>query len=228
MSDKFRWLLVHNRPDEAKRALQIIRGTSLTPEYFEEEFVEMTRGIEEEKELASAGSFYDMFKGTDLRRSIICFGTILSHAAAGLWLIIGYGVGVLPKIIVLPPNMCLDVLFPNSWYQEALRSIHHLDLRKFRWCFDRPLLHNQGDWEKNFNAVWLCNGFALHVGHWHCKYRGWEFTTGRSSNRRIHGAVRFLLQRLFRHFELAHRYRGCELAAPCYHHWRGNWHQLLL
>jgi hypothetical protein len=67
----------------------------LTPEYFEEEYVEIARGIEEEKELASAGSFYDMFKGTDLRRSIICFGTILSHAAAGLWLIIGYGVSLL-------------------------------------------------------------------------------------------------------------------------------------
>jgi len=72
--------------------LQFIRGNSLTTEYFEEEFVEMNRGIEEEKELASAGSFYDMFKGSDLRRTIICFGTILSHAAAGLWLIIGYGV----------------------------------------------------------------------------------------------------------------------------------------
>lgn len=56
--------------------------------------MEMSRGIEEEKELASAGAFYDMFKGTDLRRTIICFGTILSHAAAGLWLIIGYGVSV--------------------------------------------------------------------------------------------------------------------------------------
>ncbi|EHY55066.1 hypothetical protein HRR83_005679 [Exophiala dermatitidis] len=86
-----RWLLVHNRPEQAKRALERIRGNSLAPEFLHEEFIEMQRGIEEEKELASSASVFDIFKGTDLRRTIICFGTILSHAGAGLWLIIGYG-----------------------------------------------------------------------------------------------------------------------------------------
>ncbi|KIW56339.1 hypothetical protein PV05_05005 [Exophiala xenobiotica] len=86
-----RWLLVHNRPEQAKRALERIRGNSLAPEYLQEEFVEMARGIDEEKELASSSSVLDIFKGTDRRRTIICLGTILSHAGAGLWLIIGYG-----------------------------------------------------------------------------------------------------------------------------------------
>lgn len=86
------WLLVHNRPEQAKRALERIRGNSLAPEYLQEEFVEMARGIDEEKELASSSSVLDIFKGTDRRRTIICLGTILSHAGAGLWLIIGYGV----------------------------------------------------------------------------------------------------------------------------------------
>ncbi|KAJ9647665.1 hypothetical protein H2204_000295 [Knufia peltigerae] len=86
-----RWLLVHNKPEQAKRALERLRGNSLQPEFLEEEYLEMARGIEEEKELASSSSVFDIFKGTDLRRTIICFGTILSHAGAGLWLIIGYG-----------------------------------------------------------------------------------------------------------------------------------------
>ncbi|KAJ9613280.1 hypothetical protein H2200_003222 [Cladophialophora chaetospira] len=86
-----RWLLLHNKPEQAKRALERLRGNSLAPEFLNEEYAEMVRGIEEEKELASAATYFDMFKGTDLRRTIICLGTIMSHSGAGLWLIIGYG-----------------------------------------------------------------------------------------------------------------------------------------
>ncbi|KAL1970126.1 hypothetical protein VTN77DRAFT_6531 [Rasamsonia byssochlamydoides] len=84
-----RWLLVQGRPDEARRALERLRAGSLSPELLEEEFVAMKRGIDEEKELA--GSFVDMFKGTDLRRTVLCVGAIVSHAASGIWFIISYG-----------------------------------------------------------------------------------------------------------------------------------------
>jgi hypothetical protein len=63
----------------------------LAPEFLNEEYVEMARGIEEEKELASSASYFDIFKGSDRRRTIICLGTVMSHSGAGLWLIIGYG-----------------------------------------------------------------------------------------------------------------------------------------
>jgi MFS family permease len=85
-----RWLLVHNRPADAKRALESMRGGSLSPEVLEE-FVEMQRGIEEEKELTSSASLLDMFKGTDLRRTLLCVGAIVSHAASGIWFTISYG-----------------------------------------------------------------------------------------------------------------------------------------
>lgn len=32
-----------------------------------------------------------MFKGTDLRRTLLCVGAIVSHAASGIWFIISYG-----------------------------------------------------------------------------------------------------------------------------------------
>jgi sugar porter (SP) family MFS transporter len=86
-----RWLLVQNRPEDAKRALERMRGASLGPEYLQEEFVEMQRGIEEEKELASSAAILDMFKATDLRRTLLCVGAIVSHAASGIWFIISYG-----------------------------------------------------------------------------------------------------------------------------------------
>jgi hypothetical protein len=89
-----RWLLVHDRPAEARRALERLRGDSFgdRPELLEEEFQEMLRGIEEEKELASHSSLVDMFKGADLRRTMLCFAVILSHSSSGQWLVISYGV----------------------------------------------------------------------------------------------------------------------------------------
>ncbi|KAF1949731.1 MFS transporter [Byssothecium circinans] len=88
-----RWLLVHGRGEEAKRSLRKLRGSSFKgdEELLEEEFVEMQNGIEKELEQVNGSVVKDMFKGTDLRRTLICFGVILSHSSGGLWLIIGYG-----------------------------------------------------------------------------------------------------------------------------------------
>ncbi|KAL6241888.1 hypothetical protein RBB50_011133 [Rhinocladiella similis] len=86
-----RWLLLHNKTVEARKALQQLRGTSLSPELLDEEFIEMQRGIEQEKELASTTSVLDIFRGTDLRRTILSAGAIASHAASGVWFTISYG-----------------------------------------------------------------------------------------------------------------------------------------
>jgi MFS family permease len=85
-----RWLLLHNQPIKARAALQQLRGQSLTPQLLDEEFIEMQRGIDEEKELASSRSFLDIFKGTDLRRTVLAAGAIASHAASGVWFTISY------------------------------------------------------------------------------------------------------------------------------------------
>ncbi|KAK3326230.1 major facilitator superfamily domain-containing protein [Apodospora peruviana] len=62
----------------------------LEPEYFIEEFVEMQTGIEEEKALAQSAAFWEMFKGSDLRRTLITIGVVLSHSSSGLWMFIAY------------------------------------------------------------------------------------------------------------------------------------------
>lgn len=89
-----RWLLVHGRSEEARRALATLRGTSFGahPELLEEEFLEMKSGIEREKELATASSFMDMFRGSDRRRTFLCWAVVLSHSSSGISLIVAYGV----------------------------------------------------------------------------------------------------------------------------------------
>ncbi|EXJ53617.1 uncharacterized protein A1O5_13184 [Cladophialophora psammophila CBS 110553] len=85
-----RWLLLQNKPEEARRALESLRGKSLKAELLNEEFIEMQRGIDQEKELASTTSVLDMFRGSDLRRTILAAGAIASHAASGVWFTISY------------------------------------------------------------------------------------------------------------------------------------------
>src|SRR5277367_2950416 len=50
-----------------------------------------TPAVQEEKELATTISILDMFKGPDLRRTLLCFVMIACQTASGVWFFIGYG-----------------------------------------------------------------------------------------------------------------------------------------
>ncbi|KAK0619122.1 MFS transporter [Immersiella caudata] len=86
-----RWLLIKGREEEAERALRSLRGNAVSEEQLQEEFVEMVRGIEEEKALARGASWKEMWQGANLRRTILCIGVYSSRAASGLWVFIAYG-----------------------------------------------------------------------------------------------------------------------------------------
>ncbi|KAH9897106.1 general substrate transporter [Xylariomycetidae sp. FL2044] len=86
-----RWLMLHDKPQDAERALASLRGDSLTPEYLQEELIEIARGVEEEKAIASGSSFLDIFRGSNLRRTVICVGVVLSRASSGVWVFVSYG-----------------------------------------------------------------------------------------------------------------------------------------
>lgn len=58
-----RWLLHHNREAEARRSLETLRADSLAPEYFELEWAEIIRGVEDERRLAKSVGVLDMFRG---------------------------------------------------------------------------------------------------------------------------------------------------------------------
>ncbi|KAI0175521.1 general substrate transporter [Hypoxylon sp. FL1284] len=85
-----RYLLYKGRSEAARNALKELRGDSLSPESFELEWIEMVKGIEEEKHTAKTIGPLDMFKGTELRRTLLCYGVIATQTAAGSWFIISY------------------------------------------------------------------------------------------------------------------------------------------
>lgn len=87
-----RYLVHRGQLAAARAALETLRaGTGAGPEALELEWVEMVRGIQEEEKLASTVGPWDQYRrGPALRRTLLCYGVILSQAGSGSWFIISY------------------------------------------------------------------------------------------------------------------------------------------
>lgn len=106
-----RYLIYRGRLEQGRRALETLRGHKNSsnrsssssssngnnnnmigrgPEELELEWVEMIKGIEEERRLARTVGPLDQYRGTDLRRTLLCYGVILSQVGSGCWFIISY------------------------------------------------------------------------------------------------------------------------------------------
>ncbi|ROW01881.1 hypothetical protein VMCG_05570 [Cytospora schulzeri] len=85
-----RYLVNKGRMDQARRSLETLRGSSLRPEELELEWIEMVKGIGEEKKLAKTIGPLDQYRGTELRRTLLCYGVILSQSGSGSWFLISY------------------------------------------------------------------------------------------------------------------------------------------
>ena len=66
-----RWLLHKGRDEQARKALETLRGDSVDRKYIELEWAEMVRGVEEERSLTRSVGVLDMFRGTSLTPDVI-------------------------------------------------------------------------------------------------------------------------------------------------------------
>ncbi|KAL1964463.1 hypothetical protein VTN77DRAFT_6889 [Rasamsonia byssochlamydoides] len=132
-----RWLLHRNREQEARRSLETLRADSLDPEFLELEWAEMVRGVEEEKKVAKSVSVWDMFRGADLRRTLLCYGVIGTQAGSGSWFVIAYTTYFFEIAGIDKPfqysimNTCLGFIGVNC----GMYSIRHLVGRRFILIF---------------------------------------------------------------------------------------------
>ncbi|KAL8408497.1 hypothetical protein RB594_007075 [Gaeumannomyces avenae] len=96
-----RWLAHRDSEGAAREALARLRpdphlqataagGTAAAA--LEVELREMLAGIGEESERAARGGagFRDMFRGADLRRTLLCHAALASQTASGIWFLIAY------------------------------------------------------------------------------------------------------------------------------------------
>jgi sugar porter (SP) family MFS transporter len=85
-----RYLLLRRKDQEARKAFDFLRAGSVDSEFVELEWVEMIRGRDEETQQETNTSSWELFKGTNLRRTLLCYGTIASQTGAGIWFVIAY------------------------------------------------------------------------------------------------------------------------------------------
>ncbi|SPO07714.1 related to HXT1 - Low-affinity hexose facilitator [Cephalotrichum gorgonifer] len=87
-----RWLLHHNRPEEALKALRFFRKGAYDEVAVQQEFEEMkavaAREAESEKNWRLV---FELFKGTNLRRTIVCVGVTCANAGVGAMFILSFG-----------------------------------------------------------------------------------------------------------------------------------------
>lgn len=82
-----RWLMQHDRVEEAEKALLWLRPDS---ESAEKEMGEIKHAIEVEKDMASGTSIWDMFTNPiDRRRTILAVAGVTTQAASGAMFMIG-------------------------------------------------------------------------------------------------------------------------------------------
>lgn len=85
-----RWLIDHGREEEAHRALRRLRGDDFPEELLQEELLEIRETTRIEKELAAHARWLDLFRGSDLRRTLLSIGASLTHSASGINFLVGY------------------------------------------------------------------------------------------------------------------------------------------
>ncbi|KAL8385078.1 hypothetical protein RB599_007103 [Gaeumannomyces hyphopodioides] len=95
-----RWLAHKGSEGAAREALARLRpdpqqaatagSTAPTAAALEAELGEMLAGIGEEERAARGVGFGDMFRGADLRRTLLCHAVIASQTASGIWFLIAY------------------------------------------------------------------------------------------------------------------------------------------
>jgi sugar porter (SP) family MFS transporter len=85
-----RWLTYHGEHDRAYLALRHLRGNEFPEKLLREELLEIREATRLERELAVHSSFRDLFRGSDLRRTLLAIGASLTHSASGINFLVSY------------------------------------------------------------------------------------------------------------------------------------------
>jgi SP family sugar:H+ symporter-like MFS transporter len=89
--DSPRWFLSHDESESALNALRRLRGSHYDQTLVAAEFQEIKEAWVIEKELARSASIFDMFRGTDLRRTVLSVLAVCMQGASGSMFVIIYG-----------------------------------------------------------------------------------------------------------------------------------------
>lgn len=84
MPESPRWLATQDRLDDATRSLRRIRGPRYAEEHIQVEINAIKDAIAAEKAAQEGASVLDIFRGTDLRRTVLASCCATMHASSGI------------------------------------------------------------------------------------------------------------------------------------------------
>lgn len=87
-----RWLLHHEKHEEALRSLQFFRKGAYDEVALQQEFEEMKAAARREMEVQTSWrTFFELFRGPNLRRTMIAVGVGTANAGVGGMFILAFG-----------------------------------------------------------------------------------------------------------------------------------------
>jgi len=86
-----RWCVVQGKVEQARNCLQRLRPAASTSESLDAEILTIQEAVDLERKIASTVVWKDMWRGADLRRTLLSFACATFHASCGTNFIVGYG-----------------------------------------------------------------------------------------------------------------------------------------
>lgn len=84
MPESPRWLAVKGRYEQSRSSLIRLRGSGPQAAFVEQEFESIKSSIEREKELSEGVTWFDLFRGADLRRTLLSIACISLQTCTGV------------------------------------------------------------------------------------------------------------------------------------------------
>ncbi|RDL39919.1 uncharacterized protein BP5553_04259 [Venustampulla echinocandica] len=78
-----RWLMSQGRDEESEKALRTLRGKAIDEHQFQAELSEIRESTKEQVQANTGYLFMEMWRGTNLRRTLLCFAVVCFHCANG-------------------------------------------------------------------------------------------------------------------------------------------------
>ena len=136
LPDTPRYYVMKGRGDDALRAMRRLRGIS-DEAFLRAEVDDIRNAYEIEKQLHAGVHLRDMFRGPDLRRTLLCYGTTIGGTATGVTFLAGFSVYLFVQANIGAPFTWLIVaiaiaLTGNMLAFPAMRVFGRREL--LVWC----------------------------------------------------------------------------------------------
>lgn len=79
-----RWLMIQGKEEKAEKALRRLRNSNINELEFQAELNEIRQSTREQLEQNKKAMFLEMWRGTNLRRTLLSIAVVCFHCANGI------------------------------------------------------------------------------------------------------------------------------------------------